>query len=77
MADNALHTYVGPLLLVGVGYWVAVEFATLVALVWAAHVGADRALGYGLKYATAFGDTHLGRVGKERNETGAARRQGV
>lgn len=77
MADNALHTYVGPLLLVGVGYWVAVEFATLVALVWAAHVGADRALGYGLESATAFGDTHLGRVGKERSETGAARRQGV
>jgi len=31
-----------------------------VALVWAAHIGADRALGYGLKHPTAFGDTYLG-----------------
>ncbi len=28
------------------------------------HVGMDRAAGYGLKYPTAFGDTHLGRIGK-------------
>jgi Domain of unknown function (DUF4260) len=30
------------------------------------HIGLDRMLGYGLKYGTAFGDTHLGRVGDER-----------
>jgi Domain of unknown function (DUF4260) len=29
-----------------------------------AHIGLDRALGYGLKYSTAFGDTHLGRTGR-------------
>jgi hypothetical protein len=29
---------------------------------WFAHIGMDRAIGYGLKYPTAFGDTHLGRV---------------
>ena len=28
------------------------------------HIGVDRALGYGLKYPTAFADTHLGRVGR-------------
>ncbi len=28
------------------------------------HSAFDRLLGYGLKYATGFGDTHLGRVGK-------------
>ena len=33
------------------------------ALIWAAHIGFDRALGYGLKYPTAFSDTHLGRIG--------------
>jgi hypothetical protein len=32
--------------------------------VYAAHVGFDRALSYGLEHATAFGDTHLGRVGR-------------
>ena len=34
-----------------------------VALVWFAHIGMDRALGYGLKYETDFKDTHLGRIG--------------
>jgi hypothetical protein len=33
-----------------------------VALIWLLHIGADRALGYGLKYPTAFKDTHLQRV---------------
>ncbi|KAK5065239.1 hypothetical protein LTR84_001077 [Exophiala bonariae] len=31
-----------------------------VALTWLAHVGMDRMLGFGLKYATGFGHTHLG-----------------
>jgi hypothetical protein len=31
-----------------------------IALIWVAHIGFDRALGYGLKYATAFKHTHLG-----------------
>ena len=33
-----------------------------VALIWLAHIGADRLFGYGLKYPTAFNDTHLSRV---------------
>ena len=32
------------------------------ALIWLAHIGFDRMLGYGLKYETAFKDTHLQRV---------------
>jgi len=32
------------------------------ALIWLVHIGADRLLGYGLKYPTAFKDTHLQRV---------------
>lgn len=60
---NLVHTYVGPLALAGAGVWLAVEVAVLLALVWAAHLGFDRLLGYGLKYPTAFGDTHLGRTG--------------
>ncbi|MFC7165518.1 DUF4260 domain-containing protein [Halospeciosus flavus] len=61
-AYNAVHTYVGPLVLGAVGVWGDHRLALLVALVWAGHVGADRAVGYGLKYATGFGDTHLDRV---------------
>jgi hypothetical protein len=36
-----------------------------VALIWANHIGVDRLLGYGLKYAEGFGWTHLGRQGKQ------------
>ncbi|MGE0233326.1 MAG: DUF4260 domain-containing protein [Flavobacteriaceae bacterium] len=34
------------------------------ALIWIAHIGADRLLGYGLKYPSGFSDTHLGRIGR-------------
>jgi hypothetical protein len=45
------------------------EFLTilLIAMIWLAHIGFDRALGYGLKYASGFGFTHLGRIGKLPN----------
>lgn len=33
-------------------------------LVWCAHIGFDRALGYGLKSSAGFGVTHLGRLGR-------------
>jgi hypothetical protein len=33
-------------------------------LIWIAHIGFDRALGYGQKYSSGFGDTHLGRIGR-------------
>jgi len=64
LAYNAAHTTVGALLL-ATGAWLAgAPIPTAVGLIWAAHIGFDRALGYGLKYATGFGDTHLGRVGR-------------
>lgn len=39
-------------------------YVLAVALIWLAHIGFDRALGYGLKYDTGFSFTHLGRIGK-------------
>jgi hypothetical protein len=39
-----------------------------VALVWLAHIGMDRMLGYGLKYGTGFGCTHLGEIGRGKRE---------
>ena len=61
---NLAHTYALPaalsaLRLAGVGW------ALPVALIWAAHIGFDRLLGYGLKYPTGFGFTHLGRIGRD------------
>ena len=39
-------------------------FALSLPFILAAHIGVDRALGYGLKHASGFKETHLGRIGK-------------
>ena len=59
---NAAHTYAVPVLLAVVGVLTESDGATEIGLVWTAHIGIDRALGYGLKYRTGFKDTHLQRV---------------
>lgn len=62
---NVAHDTLGPLLLVILGYiFAAHTFVLAVALIWLAHIGFDRALGYGLKYQAGFSFTHLGRIGK-------------
>jgi hypothetical protein len=59
---NLGHTYATPFLL-GLVAWVAqMPLLFFVFVIWIAHIGFDRLLGYGLKYPTAFKDTHLGRV---------------
>jgi len=59
---NLAHTCAGPIALGLVGVLGDVDLATQLALIWLAHIGLDRMLGYGLKYPTGFKDTHLGRV---------------
>jgi len=56
---NAAHTYVGPLLLAGYAAGTGQRTALLISLIWIGHIGLDRMLGFGLKYATGFKDTHL------------------
>jgi hypothetical protein len=65
-AYNIAHSYIGPALLGALGAALVSPTAMQVALIWAAHIGFDRLLGYGLKYPTAFGDTHLGLAGNRR-----------
>lgn len=65
VAYNAAHTYVAPLALAAAGIAFAASAAVAMALIWFAHIGFDRALGYGLKYPAGFGFTHLGRIGKD------------
>jgi hypothetical protein len=59
---NLAHTYVWPVALAVIGIVAQVDLATELALIWAAHIGFDRALGYGLKYPSGFKDTHLQRI---------------
>ena len=63
-AYNVAHTYALALPLALFGFLAGRPAILAVALIWIAHIGFDRALGYGLKFPTAFGDTHLGRIGR-------------
>lgn len=59
---NAGHTLLMPILLAVVTCALHHPGWVPLALVWLAHIGFDRLLGYGLKYPTFFKDTHLQRV---------------
>ncbi|MDX1664426.1 MAG: DUF4260 family protein [Candidatus Promineifilaceae bacterium] len=56
---NALHTLLAPLLLAAVAGWLSSGLLLSLALIWLAHIGLDRALGYGLKYGDSFHGNHL------------------
>jgi hypothetical protein len=62
IAYDAVHTEIFPVALGTLGVLAGSSIATRFALIWLAHIGADRLVGYGLKYPTAFKDTHLSRV---------------
>jgi hypothetical protein len=66
---NTFHSYTLPLLL-ALTLLLAGE-ALQLPLIWVAHIGFDRLLGYGLKYPTAFQDTHLGRIGRRGSDVPA------
>lgn len=61
---NAVHLYAGGLVLALLGLLGGSPALIAAGALWLAHVGGDRALGYGLKHPTAFADTHLGRLGR-------------
>ena len=61
---NAAHSYAGPVVLLAFGVLAATPWAVAGGLIWLTHIGLDRALGYGLKYAAGFAFTHLGRIGR-------------
>ena len=62
---NLGHTYAAPALLALAGLALG-PLAYGLAAIWAAHIGFDRLLGYGLKLETGFEQTHLGPIGKAR-----------
>jgi hypothetical protein len=72
-AYNLFHTYAAPALVAGVMSIGVVTPDWGVCLIWAGHIGFDRALGYGLKFSSAFRDTHLGRLGRTHSEHAADR----
>ena len=63
---NLAHNWVPGILTLGIGAWLASPAIILAAAILIAHVGMDRAVGYGLKLPSSFQDTHLGRMGRTR-----------
>ena len=59
---NALHTVTLPLLLVAIAAFSGWTLGFQLALIWLAHIGMDRTVGYGLKYVDSFKNTHLSKV---------------
>ena len=56
---NLFHTYAVPLVVGAAGWLAGSSLVLSLAVIWVAHIGADRAMGFGLKYPTDFKDTHL------------------
>jgi len=59
---NLFHTYTVPLALSATAYFTGAHLLLYISVIWVAHIGFDRMLGYGLKYGSGFKDTHLGKV---------------
>jgi hypothetical protein len=66
---NTAHSYMAPMTLMTGGFGMDSPLVLSIAMIWLAHIGIDRALGYGLKYSAGFGFTHLGRIGKDAVKT--------
>ncbi|MGN1400975.1 MAG: DUF4260 domain-containing protein [Bacillus sp. (in: firmicutes)] len=59
---NAFHTYLLPIIVMFLGVFLSYHIILAIGLIWLAHIGMDRMLGYGLKYPRDFKDTHLQRI---------------
>jgi len=75
LAYNLGHTYALAVVVLGTGLVSEIigrpRLALLgVSLIWCAHIGFDRMLGYGLKSPEGFKLTHLGRLGPDRHQAG-------
>jgi hypothetical protein len=64
MIYNAAHSYMAPMAMMITGFATEATLVLSIAMIWLAHIGFDRALGYGMKYSAGFGFTHLGRIGR-------------
>jgi hypothetical protein len=67
-AYNSVHSYLVLVACLAATAVLPTPVAVAAGLIWCAHIGFDRALGYGLKYAQGFGCTHLGLIGRDARE---------
>ncbi len=61
-AYNIVHHPLLPGIMIGLALATGAQTALLLGLIWMAHIGMDRAAGYGFKYPLEGKHTHLQRV---------------
>lgn len=61
---NAAHSYAVPAIVLGLSLLAGWPLMPSLMVIWVAHIGMDRAVGYGLKYPGQFRHTHLGLMGR-------------
>jgi hypothetical protein len=62
---NLGHSYPAAALVTVIGFVSSAPLTVAIGAIWFGHIGWDRMLGYGLKYATSFKHTHLGDLEKK------------
>lgn len=65
---NFMHNMTLPTMLIVLGLLVTNETVLMVGYTWIFHISIDRTLGFGLKHKHDFKHTHLGVIGKQREE---------
>lgn len=66
---NVTHSKLLPSALAIIAITMSYDLCSALALIWFAHIGVDRMLGYGLKYPEGFKITHLGTIGQVTGES--------
>jgi hypothetical protein len=74
---NAIHSYLLPAAMTIAALLLHRTALRPFALIWFNHIGVDRLLGYGLKYPTGFGYTHLKRPQKHSRPIAPALQESV
>ncbi|WP_406944159.1 DUF4260 domain-containing protein [Halobacillus sp. SY10] len=59
---NIFHSYILSVTLILVSTIITLDWLLMVSLIWTAHIGMDRMIGYGLKYHSGFKDSHFQKV---------------
>ncbi len=65
LAYNTVHIYGFGVVMAVAGQLTGLPWLAACGLLWLAHSGFDRMMGYGLKLPTGFSDTHLGTIGRK------------
>ena len=63
---NLFHNWAPGFVVLALALWLGSPGLQIVAAILIAHVGIDRAIGYGLKLPGSFQETHLGRMGRRK-----------